>query len=200
MHSGACRPPTSYRIAVPGVAALLLAAAFSVRAQAPVSPPPHAASNTSGKSAEVHAISEEQLRHQLQGKSFYLRGGFFDNDLHFDELGRLIGNAPRVSYTLSMVQIDKVSLSKHKMQLQGIRYGIHFLGASPSEDPLTASDKVRITPKKKVLKIIIDRAEVVKTKKTKLSKEEARRLSAKNAPPQNASQAQASQPLPAQPV
>ena len=161
---------------------MLLAASLFTKAQTPASAPPHPA-NTSKNPPEVHAITEEQLRHQLQGKSFYLRSGYFDNELRFDQVGNLDGSSPKVPYTLSMVQIDKVSLGKRKLELTGVRYGIHFLGASPTEDPLTASDKVRITPKKKVLKITIERAEVVKpkVKKQKPSKDSVG-LSSKNGP------------------
>jgi hypothetical protein len=137
---------------------LVLAAACSALAQdpspqpstAPVSKPvTNTPSNSAAKPPEVRPISEEELRHRLQGKTFYLRGGFSDNDLRFDENGRLASSSGKVSYALSMVQIDRVNLSKHKLELVGIRYGIHFLGAGPTEDPLAASDKVRITPKKK---------------------------------------------------
>ncbi len=69
--------------------------------------------------------------------------------------------------------IDKVHLSKHKVELTGNRYGLHFLGARPDEDPTKAVDKVRITPKKKVVKITIDRELVVTPKKKKVKKGEA---------------------------
>lgn len=152
------------------MAALLLASGLAWAAQAPA---PRAASAGERKAPEVRAIREDELQHQLQGKFFYLRGGYFDNDLRFDVDGRLIGNSPRVSYTLSLLQIEKVHLTRHRLELQGIRYGVHFLGAGPTEDPLAASDKVRITPKKKIEKISIERAEVVKVKKLKHSKEDA---------------------------
>jgi hypothetical protein len=129
------------------------------------SPPGRAAETKPSMTPDVPSIREEELRAQLAGKTFYLRGGYLDNDLRYDERGRFAGNSPRASYTLSMVQFDRVRLSKHKLELRGVRYGLHFLGAEPSEDPLLASDKVRITPKKKFLRISIDRAEVVKSKK-----------------------------------
>ena len=69
-----------------------------------------------------------------------------------------------------MVEIDKVRLTKHKVELDGVRYGLHFLGALPYEDPASAVDRVRITPKKKVLHITIDRELVVKPKKVKAEK------------------------------
>ena len=193
------------------IAALMIASGFAACAQSPASPQPApgagaGSSNsrvTQAKPAvtpEVHAITENDLKAQLQGKTFYLRGGYIENELHFNEQGRLVGNSPQMSYTLSMVQIDRVHLSKHKVELVGIRYGLHFLGAGPTEDPLSASDKVRITPKKKVLRIAIDRAEVVAPKKSKKSKHDATRLVPANSsstpsPGQSSAGVRAAQPI-----
>jgi hypothetical protein len=103
----------------------------------------------------------------LIGKPLYLRGGFLDNSLSFNENGGLIGHSPQGSYTLSAIQVDKVHLTKHKVELEGARYGLHFLGALPYEDPTKALDRVKITPKKKIVKITIDRELVVTPKKKK---------------------------------
>lgn len=103
----------------------------------------------------------------LVGKTFYLRGGYLDDSLTFDEHGKLAGHSPVGSYTLNMIQIDRVRLSKHKVELDGVRYGLHFSNQLAFEDPTKAYDKVRITPKKKVLHITVDRESVVKPKKDK---------------------------------
>jgi TonB family protein len=103
----------------------------------------------------------------LVGKALYLRGGYLDNSLSFNEHGALIGHSPRGSYTLCGVEIEKVRIAKHKVELEGARYALHFLGALAYEDPTKAVDRVRITPKKKVLKITIDRELVVTPKKAK---------------------------------
>ncbi len=95
-------------------------------------------------------IKEDQLKPLLVGKTLYLRAGYLDNNLEFDEHGRLQGRSPQGSYTLSQIQINKVKLSKRKLELEGDRYGLHFLGAAPFEDPTTATDRVKITPKKKL--------------------------------------------------
>ncbi|MGB6691750.1 MAG: energy transducer TonB [Terracidiphilus sp.] len=113
------------------------------------------------------AITEEELRQMLVGKSLYLRGGYLDNSLEFDEHGLLISHSAKGSYTLSGIEIEKVRLSKHKVELDGARYGLHFLGALPYEDPTKAVDRVKITPKKKFVKITIDRELVVTPKKKK---------------------------------
>jgi outer membrane biosynthesis protein TonB len=134
--------------------------------------PPSQTSLATSKDTQAGAITEDEVRQLLVGKTLYMRDGYLDNSLSFDEHGKLIGHSAQGSYTLSLVEIDKVHLSKHKVQLTGIRYGLHFLGARADEDPTKAVDKVRITPKKKVLKITIDRELVVTPKKKKGKKGE----------------------------
>jgi outer membrane biosynthesis protein TonB len=169
-------------------AALVLASVFAISAQdaktvpqpasapAPQSRPapaphPSAASAQPVPSAEVPAITEEEIRTLLVGKQLFLRGGYLDNTLSFNERGALVGHSPQGSYTLCDIQIDKVHLSKHKLELDGQRYGLHFLGALPYEDPTKAVDRVNITPKKKFVKITIDREIVVKPKQPKEKKD-----------------------------
>ena len=115
-------------------------------------------------------LNADQLQQMLLGKIFYLRGGYLDDNLSFSEHGTLIGHSPQGSYTLNLVEIDRVRLTKRKVELEGVRYGLHFLGALPYEDPAHAVDRVRITLKKKVLRISIDRELVIKPKKQKASK------------------------------
>jgi hypothetical protein len=115
--------------------------------------------------AKALPIKEDELRQRFEGKTLYLRGGYFQDELRFDVNGHLEGSAQQLPYTLSMIEISKVHLSKHKVELDGLRYGVHFLEDRSVEDPIAASDKVRITPKKKTLRIEIERAEVVKPKK-----------------------------------
>jgi hypothetical protein len=141
-----------------------------VPAPAQTSPPPASAesapaSETGAASPEeAGGISEDELRSMLVGKQIFLRNGYLDNALSFNERGVLIGHSPQGSYTLCEIQIDKVHLSKHKVELDGQRFGLHFLGALPYEDPTKAVDRVNITPKKKELRITIDREIVVKPK------------------------------------
>lgn len=131
---------------------------------APAASPAPAVAAQSGPAG---GITEDQLRRMLEGKTFYLRGGYLDNSLSFNEQGKLSGHSPQGSYTLSLIQIEKVRLTKHKVELDGVRYGLHFLGALPSEDTGNAFDRVRITPRKKEVHITIDREQVVKPKKAK---------------------------------
>lgn len=112
-------------------------------------------------------ITEEELKRMLVGKQMMLRGAYMDDSLSYNEHGKLIGNSKPASFTLCAVQIDKVQLSRRKLVLIGSRYGLHFLGALANEDPAKGMDLVKITPKKKILKITIDRELVVKPKKVK---------------------------------
>jgi outer membrane biosynthesis protein TonB len=133
----------------------------------PVSPTAPTASSQPSHAPEPAEISEDEIRHLLTGKQLFLRGGYLDNDLSYNEHGVLVNHSPQGSYTLSAIQIDKVHLTKHKLELEGQRFGLHFLGALPYEDPTKAVDQVNITPKKKEVKITIDRELVVKPKEKK---------------------------------
>jgi hypothetical protein len=143
----------------------------SLSAPAPAESQPALASTavpgSAGEAPESGSITEDELRKQFEGKDLFLRGGYLDNALTFNERGVLIGHSPQGSYTLSGIRIEKVRLLKHKVELTGARYALHFLGALPSEDPTTAVDRVNITPKKKEVRITIDRELVVKPKQEK---------------------------------
>ncbi len=120
-------------------------------------------------------ITEDELRQMLVGKQLFLRGAYLGDSLSFNEHGVALAHPAAGSFTLSAVEIDKVRVTKHKVELIGSRYGLHFLGATPYEDPSKAVDRIRITPKKKVLKITIDREQVVKSRKDKEQKEAKRK-------------------------
>ncbi len=113
------------------------------------------------------SMTESDLRQQWLGKLLYLRGGYLKNTLEFDQAGHLISNSPRGSYTLCIVRIDQVRFTRHKVEMIGVRYGMHFLGATPYEDPTHAFDTVNILPKKKHLRITIARTPVVVSRKRK---------------------------------
>lgn len=148
-------------------------------AQTPTQAPASVAKKATNQSAKPQPITEADLKKMLVGKLLFLRGGYLSDSLNFNEHGVLIGRSPRGSYTLCAVQINKVRLSKHKVELEGARYGLHFLGALPTDDFSTAVDRVRLTPKKKELKITIDRELVVAAK----NKKESAKQNAKNAKP-----------------
>lgn len=133
-----------------------------VRDATPASAPSMAAEDDSGP-----GITEEELKRLLVGKPLFLRGGYLGDSLSFSLHGELAGRPIPAPFTLCAVQIDKVHVSKRKVELVGARYGLHFLGALAYEDNEKAVDRVKITPKKKSLKISIDREVIVKPKKVK---------------------------------
>ncbi len=158
--------------------------AESQPAPAPIPTPASAPGSTPASSQPSHApepaeITEDEIKTLLVGKELFLRGGYLDNDLSYNENGVLVGHSSQGSYTLSAIQIDKIHLTKHKLELEGQRFGLHFLGALPYEDPTKAVDRVNITPKKKIVKIAIDRELVVKPKE---KKEKEKGKEAKSAP------------------
>ena len=142
-------------------------AATPTLSPAPASAPATIVPANSSQSGE---ITEDELKRLLVGKQLFLRGGYLGDSLSFTEHGLPVGHPTVGSFALSGVEIEKIRLTKHKVELEGARYALHFLGALPYEDPSKAVDRVKITPKKKVLKITIDREQVVKEKKTKEEK------------------------------
>ncbi len=132
-------------------------------------------------------IKEDQLKQLLVGKPMYLRDGYQDNNLEFDEHGRLLGHSPKGSFTLSQIQINKVRLSRHKLELMGDRYALHFLGAAPFEDPTAATDRVKITPKKKSVRISFVREKVEKPEKKDKSENKRKKHHAKSEDTETAS-------------
>jgi TonB family protein len=145
----------------------LALASFAHAQSSDTASPPQPTSAAPPAQVVAGGITEEELKQLLVGKALYLRGGYLNDSLSFDEHGRLIGHSPQGSYTLSAIEIEKVRLTKHKVELEGARYGLHFLGQLAFEDPSSALDRVRITPKKKDVKITIDREIVVNPKKKK---------------------------------
>src|SRR5215469_3431093 len=179
MHS---IPPSNRSIPYPSnavpamVSALMLGAAIFAGAQAPPKPPSNPPAQASAHNPparnvprpDAPPLSEGDIRNQLQAKTLYLRGGYSTNDLRFDTEGGLMGSSPQASHTLSIVQIDRIHLSKHQLQLEGVRYGLHYLYEGPPENPKTSSEKLRITPKKKSVTITIQR--LVPASKKQISK------------------------------
>jgi TonB family protein len=110
-------------------------------------------------------ITEDYLKQMLVGKQLFLRGGYLGDSLSFNEFGDPTGTPAVGSFTLSAVQIDEVHLSKNRLELTGNRYALHFLGAMPYADEAKAVDRVKITPKKKTLRIFISRENLEKKSK-----------------------------------
>jgi TonB family protein len=74
------------------------------------------------------------------------------------------------SFTLSAFEVRKIKLSKHKLEIEADRYGLHYFGALPYEDESKSFDKVKIS--KKPVHISIDRELIVVPKVKKEKKKE----------------------------
>ena len=116
------------------------------------------------KSGEV---AEAELKARLTGRQLFLRGLYLGENLHFNMNGELVGQSPKGSFTLCGLFIDKVRITKKTIELEGVRFGIHFEGEAPWEQQATSFDRIQITPKKKHQIIVIDRQLVVIPKKKK---------------------------------
>jgi len=169
------------------MSAALLCGTFTTPAMAqqaadsgPVAPASTATVTPAAKATSEEALlkstaplTEEALQTRYVGKLVFLRGSYLGDDLQFDESGKVIGSPAVGSFTLSAFEIRKVKLSKHKLDLEADRYGLHFFGALPYEDDSKSFDKVKIS--KKPVHIAIDRELIVvpKVKKEKNKKDAA---------------------------
>jgi TonB family protein len=113
-------------------------------------------------------LTEDALRARYMGKLIFLRGSYLGDDLQFDMDGKVTGSPTVASFTLSAFEVKKVSLSKHKLEIEADRYGLHFFGALPYEDETKSFDKVKIS--KKPVHISIEREVIVVPKKKKEDK------------------------------
>jgi TonB family protein len=155
-------------------------AAGGVVSPAPVATPMTPVASAAPASAAADAalvkstppLTEDALRARYVGKLVFLRGSYLGDDLNFDQTGKVDGSPTVASFTLSAFEVRKVKLSKHKLELEADRYGLHFFGALPYEDETKAFDQVKIS--KKPVHISIDRELIVipKVKKDKKKKDE----------------------------
>jgi TonB family protein len=116
-------------------------------------------------------LTEDALRARYVGKLIFLRGSYLGDDLNFDVNGKVNGSPTVASFTLSAFEVRKVNLSKHKLEIEADRYGLHYFGALPYEDETKSFDQVKIS--KKPVHISIEREVIVipKVKKDKKKKE-----------------------------
>jgi TonB family protein len=116
-------------------------------------------------------LTEDDLKARYVGKLIFLRGSYLGDDLEFDTTGKVAGAPAAASFTLSAFEIRSVKLSKHKLEFEADRYGLHFRGALPYEEQDQPYDTVKIS--KKSVHISIEREVVVipKAKKEKKKKQ-----------------------------
>jgi hypothetical protein len=112
-------------------------------------------------------LGEADLKAKLIGRPLFLRGLWLGEDLHFNMNGDLAGQSPRGSFTLCGMLVDKVRVTKKTVELEGVRFGIHFEGEAPWDQQATSFNRIQITPKKKHQVIVIDRQLVILPKKRK---------------------------------
>src|ERR1700722_1920418 len=117
-------------------------------------------------------LTEDDLRARYVGKLIFLRGSYLGDDLDFDMNGKVNGSPTVASFKLSGFEVRKVKLSKHKLDIEADRYGLHYFGALPYEDDAKPFDQVKIS--KKPVHISIEREVIVipKVKKEKKKKDE----------------------------
>ena len=122
---------------------------------------------------KTQPLSEEELKARYVGKLIFLRGSYMGDELNFDKEGKITGSPAVSSFTLSGFEVRKIELSKHKLDIEADRYGLHFFGALPFDDDSKTYDQVKIS--NKPVHISIEREEIVipKVKKEKKKKKKA---------------------------
>jgi TonB family protein len=126
-----------------------------------------------GAQAIAPASTPEALSAELVGKTFYLRGFYQDDKLEFATDGKAVGGPQKGSFALSALEIDKVKFTKHSMEIEAHRIGLHFFGALPYEDDSTPFERIKVDPKK-AMTIEIDRL-VIEPEKKKKKKDEKKK-------------------------
>ncbi len=149
-----------------------VAPAPAAASTSPAATPPAVSAADAALAKSTLPLTEDDLRARYVGKLIFLRGSYQGDDLNFDQDGKVNGSPNAGSFTLSAFEVRKVKLSKHKLDIEADRYGLHFFGAMPYEDGTNKSfDKVKIS--KKPVHISIDREIIVvpKVKKDKKKSE-----------------------------
>jgi len=156
-------------------AACLLTTAPGASAETPAPAPASsltpATATPSGPPAVALASTPEALSSELTGKTFFMRGFYEDDKLDFATDGTPIGSPQRGSFALSGVQIDKVKFTKHSVQIEAHRVGLHFFGALPYEDDSKPYERIVVNPKK-TMDIEIERVVIEPEKKKKKDKKD----------------------------
>jgi outer membrane biosynthesis protein TonB len=184
------RPPVPFglhhslpRIALLVLLILLMAVLAPILRSQQTSNPPAPASpgqpRNSGTDAAEPASKADAIVGRLEGKQIFLRVFDLNNDLKFDENGNLLGTPQPGSFTLCAIDVKKVHVSKHRVEVEGTRMGLHFFGALPYEDDTRPFERIRLS--KKPIHISIEREQVVIPKKTK-DKDEKETAAAKPLP------------------
>jgi TonB family protein len=127
--------------------------------------------STTALAKSTPPLTEDALRARYVGKLIFLRGSYLGDDLNFDQDGKVNGSPTVASFTLSAFEVRKVKLSKHKLEIEADRYGLHYFGALPYEDESKSFDKVKISKKPVHITIARELIVVPKVKKEKKKNE-----------------------------
>ena len=179
------------------IAACLMVSPFA-SAQTPTpAPPANAVTAPGGANAVAPASTPEALASQLTGKTFYLRGFYQDDKLQFATDGKVVGAPQKGSFALSAIEIDKVHFTKHSVELEAHRVGLHFFGALPYEDDTKPFERIKVDPKKNMnieIERLVIEPEKKKKKKDKEKDEKQAAVKPTTAPAATATAAAASLP------
>jgi TonB family protein len=156
------------------------APAVATPAATPASAPVAAVTGVQGGDAVKPASTPEAVSAQLVGKMFYLRGFYQDDKLQFATDGKVEGNPQKGSFALSALEIDKVKFTKHSMELQAHRVGLHFFGSLPYEDDSKPFERIKVDPKQ-AMNIEVERL-VIEPEKKKKKKDDKHKDAGKGAP------------------
>lgn len=132
-----------------------------LRSQETPTPQPDPASTTDWR--REAGANQEAIRARLEGKPLFLRVFDLNNQMEFDETGKLLSAPQQGSFTLCGIDVKRVRFSKHKVDIEGYRMGLHFFGALPYEDDTRPFERVRIS--KKPIHLSIQRELVILPKK-----------------------------------
>src|ERR1700733_13538929 len=157
-----------------GVAPAPAAQTTATASTTAIAPTPATVPQISADAALVKStppLTEDALRARYVGKLIFLRGSYQGDDLNFDQNGKVNGSPAVASFTLSAFEVKKVKLSKHKLEIEADRYGLHFFGALPYEDETKSFDRVKISKKPVHITIARELIVVPKVKKEKKKNE-----------------------------
>lgn len=147
-------------------------------------------------------VTLDILRERLVGKQFFLRGGWLGDSLSFTERGLPTNDPKTGSFTLSLVEITSVDWDSRRVEIEGKRYALHFLGNLPYESTANEVEQINLTPKHP-MRISIARAKVEKGVKVEKSAKDSHPATASAAAPSPETtepSAPAASPAPATPA
>jgi hypothetical protein len=87
--------------------------------------------------------TEADLNVRLMNKPLYLRGGWRDDNLHFNSAGQLKGKSDPVTFILRGFEFKSLRIKQDKLILEGRRIGLEFSDHKQVRVPLNVGKPVR---------------------------------------------------------